>query len=805
MRELFSQGNLSQLVALSLFPWCLWALLKAARLPSLRWAGIAGMFMAALLFAHHPSAFLAFPLLFAVGLAALLLKPAGRRQAGLSLVAAFGLALALSAPFWLPFLVESGYGSLQRMQTGFNAAYSLVPVDQLFSPSLPLDSSSINSPRPLTIGLAQVVLAAMGALAAVVILVRARHGDAQRGAALRSAILRRTRDEDAQSGAALLLLIAVLLLICILLVLPLAAPLWTNLPLAKLIAFPWRLLGPAGLLAAVLGGAPLLLLRERPAFAGMLAVLVIAPLSVAPYLFPSPSLWGPAPAGGLTLADIGRYEVKDGSRGTASANEYLPRWVENPDPPLDLLAAYAAGQLPERLDAASLPAGARFETLTTGELESVHRIALLQASPVTLLRFYYPGWRAFVDGRPAEIRPVAPHGLIQVDMPAGEHELRVAWGQTPPRATGFALFGLGLVSAALLLIFGGPRGRQEEPRAAEAIEATDDGRSGSRWLWLAAAGFIVILAGVKAMWVEPSTSWFRLASPPDTPAGMATPLRLRYANGVELLGYTLDEPAARQGGELRLRLFWRADKPLSEDVRSFAHLDAPMTGVTWANQTKDHPGEIPSRKWPAGFYLVDDFRIAIPTGAPPVSLDLNVGLLTRAGKLIPLPDGRERIALGQVAVREARRLFGRFPQPQGVYRLGGDISLEGYDAAATSHDGAATVDLRLFWRASQKLQTDYTVFAQVFDANGQMVGQWDGPACAGSCPSSRWTPEGVIEDVRRIPLIEDAPVQGLKVLAGLYDPATGERLPVIDASGRNMPDRAIPIEVASPQNGDATR
>ena len=161
---------------------------------------------------------------------------ASRRQAVLVLVAAFVLALCLGAPFWLPWLLESGYGSLQRMEAGpFNAALNLVPPDQLFSPALVLDAASINSPRPLTLGLLQAVFAALGILASVWL---------------------HRRRTPAQAGATwLLLAVAGLLAISILLMLPLAAPVWIRVPLAKFIAFPWRLLGPAGLACRVDGGS----------------------------------------------------------------------------------------------------------------------------------------------------------------------------------------------------------------------------------------------------------------------------------------------------------------------------------------------------------------------------------------------------------------------------------------------------------------------------------------------------------------------------------------------------------------------
>jgi hypothetical protein len=50
--------------------------------------------------------------------------------------------------------------------------------------------------------------------------------------------------------------------------------------------------------------------------------------------------------------------------------------------------------------------------------------------------YYFPGWRVQIDGVPVEARVSDPHGLIEVDMPAGEHRLDVHMGSTPPRRAG---------------------------------------------------------------------------------------------------------------------------------------------------------------------------------------------------------------------------------------------------------------------------------------------------------------------------------------------------------------------------------
>ena len=142
-------------------------------------------------------------------------------------------------------------------------------------------------------------------------------------------------------------------------------------------------------------------------------MLALAPLSVAPYLFPRPF----APIAEPTLADIVRYEQTGGARATASANEYLPAWVRDPDPPAVLAPAYLAGATPERLDRAALPAGSEATLLAAAPLADAYRLTLPIAGQARFLRFYFPGWRAAVDGEPVAIEPDPRYGLIQVPCP----------------------------------------------------------------------------------------------------------------------------------------------------------------------------------------------------------------------------------------------------------------------------------------------------------------------------------------------------------------------------------------------------
>jgi hypothetical protein len=73
-------------------------------------------------------------------------------------------------------------------------------------------------------------------------------------------------------------------------------------------------------------------------------------------------------------------------------------------------------------------------------------------TPVTL-QFYtydYPGWEVLLNNlKLITHRPEPPHGLITVDLPAGDHRVELRMGSTPARTAGTVISGM-----ALLLIVG---------------------------------------------------------------------------------------------------------------------------------------------------------------------------------------------------------------------------------------------------------------------------------------------------------------------------------------------------------------
>jgi hypothetical protein len=67
-------------------------------------------------------------------------------------------------------------------------------------------------------------------------------------------------------------------------------------------------------------------------------------------------------------------------------------------------------------------------------------------------------------------------------------------------------------------------------------------------------------------------------------------------------------------------------------------------------------------------------------------------------------------------------------------------------------------------------------------------GQWDNPPVWGSYPTTDWGTGEIVFDQYLIPVKEGAPPGEYRLLVGLYDPATGARLPVLDDNEQVVED-----------------
>lgn len=115
----------------------------------------------------------------------------------------------------------------------------------------------------------------------------------------------------------------------------------------------------------------------------------------------------------------------------------------------------------------------------------------------------------------------------------------------------------------------------------------------------------------------------RLADAPMTtlPAG-ARRLELAAGDGLTLLGIAAGQPAA--GQPWPLRLFWRADQPISQDwsisvrpTRGGQPLPRADGGIVQQDETHPVYGAYPTSRWRTGEVVADDYLLPLPAGAAP--------------------------------------------------------------------------------------------------------------------------------------------------------------------------------------------
>jgi hypothetical protein len=105
------------------------------------------------------------------------------------------------------------------------------------------------------------------------------------------------------------------------------------------------------------------------------------------------------------------------------------------------------------------------------------------------------------------------------------------------------------------------------------------------------------------------------------------------------------------------------------------------------------------------------------------------------------------------------------------------LTLLGYNLPAADFSAADVLSLTLYWQAEAEMTINYTVFVQVLNQTGQVVAQVDQPPQAGAAPTTTWLPGEILIDPYTISLA-GLPPGDYRLITGLYNPATGERLPV---------------------------
>lgn len=428
--ESYVRSSYAEFVALAFLPFVLWAFADFLDGPSWRKTAVAALSYGGLSLFHHAVFFTFTPFLVLYIVYSLLAKEdklsVSRliRSTTMALAAGLGGVL-LAAVYLLPLLVELPYIKLAQWTGGsYNLLDHFIYFSQFFSSywGFGYAGPGLADEMSFQIGIVAYSLAMMGLIAG-----------SSRGP------LRKTVVIPFGFGSLMILF----------LMLPMSAGVWRSVSLASLVQFPWRLLGMIALPLCLLGGRLLADARAsdtaRPGYAQaellLLAALVI--LGSADYARPEYTEipdWAETPR---AVVEWDRASIKDRVAMVSATTE------QPSTSPLESLYLNGSPLLAGEI----ISGEAENRTIYRGGAISKAQINAKKPSRYEFYTYEYPGWKTYLDGQEIDHLVLQPHGLIGVDVPAGEHTLELRFGSTPSRIIGGIVSGIMLV-ICLIVVFG---------------------------------------------------------------------------------------------------------------------------------------------------------------------------------------------------------------------------------------------------------------------------------------------------------------------------------------------------------------
>jgi len=536
----------------------------------------AGLAWAGLALTHHLSALMLAPVAPAYAL-----LPSGtirRRDRMAGLVASLLLGLGLSAAYWLPAFHDRGYVGLAA---GASRGYAnhMLDLSTLIQPTWLY-------PYPASVGYVRYPLSwltvAIAVTAAILLVVRRR----------------------ATAGGVFSFHLG-LMAVSVFLTTAAALPLWY--PLTDVLGhlqYPWRLFVLTALGTAVAGAGLVTLAPASVArwlavtLVGLALPVGLGRLTVQPLALPPAEVWSPQ-----------RMWDEDAAMGQVGATwtgEFLPVTVSE--------QRWALGRAREGATDGP-PLAEPVHVRLTGLGYTDWRLHVETPAPLALRlhQFHLPGWQAWLNGQPLPTYPSHELGLVTIDIPAGRHEVRIAFTGTPARWPGVVT---AVTTVAVWAFWAWRAGRRQ------------------RSLRLAAVSLVLmaLLLSLNGLGLGGQTR-------------VPMPAAVRWGDVARLIGWEARRAPAAEA--LDVTLYWLALRETAVNYKAFVHLVDGAGQVVTQHDGDPGGGYTPTTRWRPGELIADTHRIPLPAGLAPGAYGLKAGLydLTPSGPVNlpqepPTADGR---------------------------------------------------------------------------------------------------------------------------------------------------------------------
>lgn len=735
MVGIYTRGALAEAFAVAVLPWLVWSTNRLIVRQTTGSLLLVALLLTVLVLAHDLTAVIAAPFLLSYVLfQTWRLSPIMRMRALGLAAASVILSVALTAFFWLPFLAElplvrmgTGMAILQDIfESNFSRPDSLVQTSLIFEYGGP----------PVPLGLAAMSIGLIVLVGAIV----AGRKLKQRGTILFFGAL-------SVMGAAAIT--------------EPARAIWLAIPQSSMIQSVWRveLLINLGI-AVVIGSLPIVLPSILPferlrlsRFASQSVCQATVVLIALILVWTTIARLAPAaiilPGDAFDLAHLARFEVSGASPGTTTFGEYLPITMKAGN-----LVSFRAPS--EQNQSALIP---DIRLLAHDGMEWILSVNSAEPFSFPLRAFYFPDWKGTIDGTPARVYGSTSLGLLTVDVPAGEHEVRLFAVNTPIRQ-----FGILIAVLAVLVVIG---------VIAFAVRRRDQD------LWMS----LVILAALIVIAVV-CTSAALTSSP-----GRLESKRVGVSKDFDLVGLKVENASLdtdawlvdELSNRLHIQVYWQAKTSgLAAAPITWRLTDG--TGRIWSQRAQfPRYGTALQPTWVPNEIVQDEYDLPMDTPIPPGRYSLQVST-----------DNVDFVAVGSIELQKENQPAAEAPTVPEYHvdaLLGNEIRLIGYSAPTTAWPGEH-LDMTIYWQAERDVFEDHTASVQLLDPGGKLAAQHDSITSDGMNPTSLWMPGETSVERVQLELPRDLPTGAYSLIALMYNLADQKRLSVMTESGFS-PDNAV--------------
>lgn len=699
-----------------------------------------------------------------------MLRPLGLGVVGLL------LGMALSAWAWLPALLERSYVQSETLTLGFFDYANHFRTSSLVQPTLLFDYSiagTLEGRSPFAMGGLQALVVAAGLIMLLrYALNRGRKSNTQHP--IPNHVSRFTHN------ASTFVYLIVGLLLSTAMITPLSRPLWDHVPLLATVQFPWRFLSVQSLFAAAAVAVGVLRLKGWRAWA---MGGVIAALLVVSTLLPLQPERLPIGPDDVTTMRLQEYELFTSNIGTTIRWEWLPR-AANPRPfTFDTLIE------PQASPQAISLAGTLIEAAQTRRhpTERLWRVRTGTAgATVAFPLLYWPGWVAWVDGERTTASAVEGSGYLALEIPPGEHAVRLKLGRTPLRA---AAEGLSLIAVLGLLVAVLWRTRLGMRKAEDVLRMAYQLARYTPYGILVLAGLLFLAARSSSPADRSDDLTMDFVAMPflhHNPDGISFALSGdgKGEDLIRLLSYTYSADQLGPGEALTITAKWDRGRLLTEGSRVTLRLVSPA----------EHLPDLHS----GPYVLVEDtvplsettvFRLTLPQNTPRGVYLLQLNLRGQEGELVALtPSGAGR---GPLYLRPVRVIEGAPVPPDAplLALVGPDIRLHSAELEQIPFSAhSSNLTIRLEWSSVRRMAANHKVSVRLLDPNGIQRVAADTQPGYGFIPTSLWRPGERLGERYNLPLPGDlAPGEGYRLHLIFYYASSGTEVARVELGPFPLP------------------